>query len=172
MKIHVPTWLTDTLKDFRKEIIRFLIVSGGLGAILLAYVTGIGTHLFALISSHIIILLVLILFSLFYLLGRRNEISKTQIKLKKNEITITQHELIQFGRFKWDVTIFSNGHFEISQVPYCAHHDFRLVEQWPLYFCPRFDECNLSISYKDIPFHVGNLESYIEKQLREQRTQQ
>jgi hypothetical protein len=172
MKIHIPTWLTDTLKDFRKEIIRYLIVFGGLGAIILAYVTGIGTRLFALISSHIITVAVLILFALFYLLGRRNEKSKTQIKTKKADIAITQHELVQFGNFKWDVTVYSNGHFKISDIPYCAHHDLRLVEKWPLYFCPRFDECHLNISYKDIPFHVGNLESYIEKQLREQRTQQ
>jgi len=173
MKIHIPTWLTDTLKDFRKEIIRFLIVSGGLGAVILAYVTGIGTHLFVLISNHIVITAVLILFSLFYLLGRANVVSRiNKNKPKHNEPTIVQHELMQFDRYKWDVTVYSNGHFEISNIPYCAQHDLRLVKKTPLYFCPRFDECHLSISYRDIPFIIGNLESFLEKQLREQHTQQ
>ena len=172
MKIHIPAWLTDTLKDFRKELIRFAIVSGGLGAVILAYVTGFGTHLFALISSHITIIAVLILFALFYLLGRRNEKSRTLTKTK-NKVSIVQQELFQYGPLKWDMTIYSNGHFKVAPLPYCASHDMRLVKQGPLYFCPRFGtECNSQISYKNIPIAKAEVESHIESQLRKRHTQQ
>jgi len=174
MKIHIPSWLTDTLKDFRKAIIGFAVASG-IGALILAVVSGIGTYVFALISTHIVIialaLLSLLLIASAYLAGKRNEKKKHTPKEEKSTY-IVQQELFQYGSLKWDVTIYSNGHFEVAPFPYCARHDMRLVAQGPLYFCPAHNECPSQISSKAIPIAKERVESYIESELRKKRTEQ
>src|SRR4030042_6780855 len=174
MKIHIPIWLIDTLKDFRKAIIGFAVVSG-IGALIFAFASSFYTLVFALISTHIVIialsLLILLSIASAYLLGKRNEKKKLAPKAIET-ISVVQQELLQYGSFKWDVTIYSNGHFKVAPFPYCAHHDMRLVEQWPLYFCPVYEECRSQISYKDIPIAKDQVESYIESELRKRRTQQ
>lgn len=164
MKNKILTWLIDTLKDFRKALITFFVASG-IGALIVASLIKFGTRGYYLISNHLTEIGILLLFTLFYLLGRRTEKSKFLIQ-SNNKVSIVHHDLVQIGNLKWDITIYSDNNFTIEPIPYCAIHDMKLVEQWPLYFCPRNNECNIFISKRDLPVAVATVESHIESQLR------
>lgn len=129
-----------------------------------AYLKKIGIHASALISNHTTEIGILFLFALFYLLGQR--IEKNKHKKTHLDISVVQQDLIQIGNLKWDVTLYSDNNFTIEPIPYCSVHDMKLVEQWPLYFCPRHGECNTSISKLDLPIALATVESHIESQLR------
>jgi len=145
-----------------------LIVVAAGSVLTYASVKYFGIQLFDLIKSHKITIGGVLLFAFATFLGMRYERRKHINKDKKGN-TIIQHELIQFGYLKWDITLYANNHFDIGLFPYCAEHDLKLVEQWPLYFCPQYEACNSKISYKELPIAKAQVESYIEADLRKKQ---
>lgn len=78
-----------------------------------------------------------------------------------------ESSFIQIGRLKWNATFSRDNRLVgLEQIPYCVQHEMKLVEQFPLYFCPLYGECNSNISRKDLPVAYQQAKSIIEAQLR------
>lgn len=156
-------WLKSLGQDFQRGFVTYIIVAAGLGAWLLAKLKVIGPVAYDLVNRRINICLALSLCALAYLIGRI--IGKSKWKPKTEEIKIIQNELVEIGPLKWNVTLYSNGRFKVDPVPYCKNHGMKLVENWPLYFCPVDSYC-ASISKTNLPVEQKRAISIMESHLR------
>lgn len=164
MNKSISTSIKEILKEFRQGILAAIAVL--VVASTLALLKSVRNLVYDLLQMPTTIGALLLLSALFFLLGKQIGKKKDIKKIPE----VTQQNLIQYGYLKWDITVYSNGHFEVAPMPYCSSHDMRLVEQWPLYFCPRFGECNSQISYREIPVAKAQVESYIESEIRKRNT--
>jgi hypothetical protein len=159
-------WLKSLGQDFQRGFVTYIIVAAGLGAWLLAKLKVIGPAAYDLANSKINISLALLLGALAYLTGR--VIGKIKWKPKEQGIKITETPLLQVGNFKWEFTFYSDNTFDVNPVPFCNHHDAKLIEHWPLYFCPVNSNCP-SISYTDLPRAQQQAESLMDAHIRKQK---
>lgn len=160
------TWLKETMKETWKQVIAVVVVATGLGAAIWAALKYLAGYVTDLVSTETTLGVLLLVILLTYILGRLNE--KTKWKPKEDEIKVEQSDLVPIGPFKWEITLYSDGDFEISSLPFCKNHNTRLVEHWPLYFCPIDGNCP-NISYTDLPVARQQAHSIMEAHLRKQK---
>lgn len=157
-------WLKSLGQDFQRGIVTYIVVAAGLGAWLLAKLKVIGPAAYDLVNSRINICLALLLCALSYLLG----LIFGKMKWKpKDEFKTLEKSLVPIGPFKWEVTVFSDKSFTISEMPYCKTHDMKLIENMMVYVCPVGRDCQ-STNRFELRTMQQQVESVMEAHLRKQ----
>ena len=142
----------------------FILGAGGLGAFLLNLFYDAGALVETLLGSQttlgISIVLIILAAILGYLRGKPK---------KKRAVKIVEELFMGGESYKWKITLYSNGSFQMEPIPYCSKHEMVLFENYPLYLCPLHNECNCQISRSDLPAIRDRSRSIIEAHIRENK---
>jgi hypothetical protein len=163
----MPLWLTDIVKEVPKALIQGVVTFLGLGGLTVGIWKLYYGNVSFLANIQTTLWIALILITLSYLLGRVT--GKRKWLPTDYELSIIENPLIQIGQLKWELTRFSDGSFLVDTIPFCCKHDMRLVEHWPMYFCPLHNDCHTEISESNLQPAHQSAHSIIEAELRKRK---
>jgi len=74
-------------------------------------------------------------------------------------------KLLPAEGFKWEARIKNKALFGVSEIPFCRHHDLRLIKFNDTYGCTE-NNCKTSIEAADLKVFYQVATSYIERDIR------
>jgi len=104
-------------------------------------------------------------------------VAKVQAKLKEVDQTSTSktppYEIQYFddSKFRWKYKIFHDDSFEVDENPFCLKHDLQFVCDDTYKFCPSLSECGCKLPYKHFNQYFAQVESFIDRQIRNHKKQ-
>jgi hypothetical protein len=162
MKRTITSIFKSILKSIQDSLLTYVIGVGGFGAVLAGYFYNAGEVVLAIIKSPtslgVVIVAGILFLILGYLLGKPKKTTKP---------SLIHDQLVEVGPYKWDVKVYSDGRFTVGLKPYCAQHEMKLVENWPLYLCPLHSECSCQLSTSKLKVAYDQANSIIESGVRE-----
>lgn len=158
-------FLKEAGKEIGKQLIVGLVSISGIVAIIWTGAKLSGGFALHLIHSKTNTSILFLGMTLAYLLGRVT--GKRKWKPKEEEFCIKEKSLIPIGPFKWEVTVFSDKSFVVSEMPYCKTHDMKLIENTMVYACPVGRDCQATNRF-ELHTMQQQVESIMEAHLRKQ----
>jgi vacuolar-type H+-ATPase subunit I/STV1 len=164
-------WLIKALKvifsDIRQAIISIIVgvIALSIGGVYL-FAKNVWLHLKAIMQSPTP-LWVAILLAVLCCLYTYLKASQYLRKKIQSSLNPPNAALIEIGNFKWNLTIFKNGGFEIHPIPYCKIHETRFVPFKQVYICPAYPlGCHSAIKKEDLKLQQDVAHSFIEHKLK------